>query len=162
IALPGSGLANAVGPVRDKEFEAELDAADRALRRGDQRLRARLTRRVDGAEDRVAVALRRHGEISAVDAIVERDLRRGQILKRTAERFEQRDLIMEAAAGAVAARQLEEIAGDIEGRDYAGGERLRDVAGLLLGGLTEIDEDAGAGHGVVIGFAHLRRTRTDE
>ena len=55
VLLAGGGLADAVGPVRREEFEAELHAADRARCRGDQRLRARKLVGVDGAEDGVAI-----------------------------------------------------------------------------------------------------------
>ncbi len=55
VLLAGGGFADAVGPVRREEFEAELHAADGARRRGDQRLRARQLGRVDGAEDGVVI-----------------------------------------------------------------------------------------------------------
>ena len=86
----------------------------------------------------------------------------GQVFQRRPDRLEQSDLVVEPTPRPVSARQVEQIAGDIVGYDQAGSQRLGEVAGLAQGPLAGIDEDAGAGDDLIIGFPHLRREAADE
>src|SRR6185437_9012768 len=99
---------------------------------------------------------------SSLDSIIEAGLRTREILERMADRFEERNLIVKAPAGALAARKLEEIAGNVVRRDHARRHGRGNVARLAHRGLARIDEDARAPHRLVIGFAHLRRASADE
>src|SRR5579885_1195807 len=89
-------------------------------------------------------------------------LRGGQVLGPGAHGCEQGDLVVVAAAGAAAARQVEEVARDVVLAEHAGADRLHDVAGLGERALASVDEDAGALHHLVVGLAHLRRAAADE
>ena len=69
---------------------------------------------------------------------------------------------MIAAAGAVAARQLEEIAGDVASWSTPARERLDDVAGLGRARSARVDEDPRAADRVVVRLAHLGREAADQ
>src|SRR4051794_23414222 len=81
---------------------------------------------------------------------LEGELRRGEILERGADRFEDGDLVVVAAAGARAAGQLEEVAGDVVLGDDPGAQRLDDVARLLDRAGAGVDEEAAALHRLVV------------
>src|SRR3546814_6166561 len=83
---------------------------------------------------------RRRGSSSPSDPL-EDHLGGRQILDGGADRLEQRDLIVVAPPAALAAGQVEEVAGDIVDRQRAGGDGLHDVAALLGGAGVGVGED---------------------
>src|SRR4051794_23247410 len=92
----------------------------------------------------------------------EGELRRGEVLERGADRFEDGDLVVVAPPAARAARQLEEVAGDVVLGDDPGAQRLDDVARLLDRPGAGVDEDAAALHRLVVRLAHLRGKAADQ
>src|SRR6185312_10861587 len=79
----------------------------------------------------------------------------GEVFERSADRFEQRDLVRALSSATGAANKTGQVAGDTVGRQRAGLQRLDDVAGLVQGRLG-INKDAGAADGVVVALAHVR------
>src|ERR1700752_4071954 len=94
--------------------------------------------------------------------MVERKLRRSQILDRRADRLEHRDLIVIPPSGARAARQIEEIAGNIVLTQHAGFKRLDDIARLFERALARVNEDAGSPDAIVVGLTHVRTEAANE
>src|SRR4051812_48078029 len=94
----------------------------------------------------ISLTLRCSEKISLPQGVVvqhhlDRQLGGGEILQSGTDRLEQRDLVIEAPPGALAAGQIVEVAGNVVRRQDARGQRLHDVAGLLAGALAGVDED---------------------
>src|SRR5262249_61832508 len=86
----------------------------------------------------------------------------GHVLYRAADRFEQGDLLVRAAALGLAGAQLEQVAVDVRARNDAALQRDDDVARLLERAGAGVDVDAGALDRVVVRLAHLAGEATDE
>src|ERR1700731_4613981 len=104
---------------------------------------------------RFMLAVSQRRMLAGMPDIVERQPRRREVLDRRADRFEQGDLVVIAPAGAAAARQVEQVAGDVVVAQHTRFERLDDVAGLREGAGARIDEDARPADAVIIRFAHV-------
>src|SRR3546814_16334767 len=83
-------------------------------------------------------------------------LRGGEVLDRGAHRLEDGDLVVVAPSAALAARQLQEVAGNVLGSEHPRLHGLHDVAALLGRPGAGIDEHTGAAPRCIVALAHVR------
>src|SRR3546814_10980405 len=83
-------------------------------------------------------------------------LRGGEVLDRGAHRLEDGDLVVVAPSAALAARQLQEVAGNVLGSEHPRLHGLPDFSALLGRPGAGIYEHTGAAHPCLVALAHFR------